>query len=480
MKKDLYINGEWISAESGKYFTVYNPATQDGLAEVADADEADTHKAIQAAYEAFPMWSKKVASERAELLRNVYDKMIAAKDELAQIMTQEQGKSLQEARGEIQYAADFVRWYSEEAYRVYGETIPASHIDKRILVRKEPVGVVASITPWNFPAAMITRKIAPALAVGCTVIIKPAALTPLTACRIVELFADAGVPKGVINLVTTTKSKSIGDVMLSDPRIRKVTFTGSTEVGKEIMNKASHTMKNLSLELGGHAPSIILDDADLADAAEQVVHNKFRNAGQTCICTNRIYVQKKIATDFIRIFTEKVAQLKLGNGLDQGVDIGPLINKDAVLKVEKHIEDACEKGASLTIGGKRSSLGELFYEPTVLTNVTDDMLIQHEETFGPVVSIQTIASDEEAVQKANDTPFGLAAYLYTNDIGRAIRVSDSLEYGIVGINDGAPSAAQAPFGGYKESGIGREGGRIGLDAFVETKYISLRSTHLSS
>ncbi|MBS7529925.1 NAD-dependent succinate-semialdehyde dehydrogenase [Hazenella sp. IB182353] len=475
MNKKLYVNGVWIPAKEGKTFPVYNPATKEVIAHVADAGESDVQKAIQAASDAFPLWSRKTALERAELLRDVYDKMVAIKEELAYLMTLEQGKTLQEARGEIQYAADFIRWYSEEASRVYGKTIPASQTDKRIMVKKEPVGVVAAITPWNFPAAMITRKIGPALAVGCTAIVKPAAETPLTAIRIIELFVEAGVPKGVINLVTSTQSRKVGDVFLTDPRVRKVTFTGSTPVGKEIMQKASTTMKNLSLELGGHAPSIILEDADLEDTVNQVLQNKFRNAGQTCISTNRIYVHEKIAGDFIQLFTKKVAHLKVGNGLDAGVDIGPVIHENAVQKIEQQIKDAVEKGALITTGGNRHAQDSYFFQPTVLIDVNDDMLIQQEETFGPVVPIQTFSSDQEAIQKANGSPFGLAAYVYTNHIGRATRLIEGLEYGIVGLNDGLPSTAQAPFGGYKESGLGREGGQEGLEAYLETKYVSLRS-----
>jgi succinate-semialdehyde dehydrogenase/glutarate-semialdehyde dehydrogenase len=470
----LWIGGQWVPSQTGQTYDVTNPATCEVVGRVADASPDDVNKAIAASHEAFPAWAGRTARERSDILRKAYDLMMDRKRELAEIMTKEQGKPLIEALGEVAYAADFLLWYSEEAKRIYGETIPASHPDKRLFVIKQPVGVVAAITPWNFPAAMITRKLAPALAAGCTAVIKPAKQTPLTACLLMEILAEAGVPEGTVNLVTGTKAREIGDVLLSDARVRKVTFTGSTEVGKEIMKKAADTVKKVSLELGGHAPFLIFEDADLKRAVEQVLTSKFRNAGQTCICTNRIYVQEKIADKFVEIFAEKVKQLNVGNGLEDGVDVGPLIDDKAVAKVEEHVADALKKGATCVVGGKRlKGAGELYYAPTVLTGVTDEMLVQQEETFGPVAPIQTFADEKEAIAKANHTPYGLAAYMYTQDLGRAIRVAEALEYGIIGLNDGLPSTAQAPFGGYKESGLGREGGHQGIEEFLETKYISV-------
>ncbi|ADG05141.1 NAD-dependent succinate-semialdehyde dehydrogenase [Kyrpidia tusciae] len=474
----LYVDGQWTPAGSGKTFEVYNPATGDVVGEVADASKEDVLRAVDAAHRAFPDWAAKTAKERSEILRRAYDLMVANLDELAVIMTTEQGKPLAEAKGEIQYAADFVLWYSEEAKRVYGETIPASFPHKRILVLRQPVGVVAAITPWNFPAAMITRKIAPALAAGCTVIVKPAKQTPLTACRLVEIFEEAGMPPGVVNLITGSRAAEIADTMLADERVRKITFTGSTEVGKQLMRKAADTVKHISLELGGHAPFLVFEDADIDAAAREVAASKFRNAGQTCVCTNRVYVHESIAEPFAAALAKRAAEMKVGNGLEEGVVIGPLIDRQAAEKVEEHVRDAVQKGARVVTGGHRLSRtgtkGEVhFFEPTVLLDVSDDMLVLYEETFGPVAPVQTFRDDEEAVRKANDTRYGLAAYLFTRDLSRAVRVAESLEYGIVGINDGLPSVAQAPFGGFKESGLGREGGRHGIEEFLEIKYVSL-------
>ncbi|CAB3390283.1 NAD-dependent succinate-semialdehyde dehydrogenase [Kyrpidia spormannii] len=474
----LYVDGQWTPAGSGKTFEVYNPATGDVVGEVADASKEDVLRAVDAAHRAFPGWAAKTAKERSEILRRAYDLIVANLDELAVIMTTEQGKPLAEAKGEIQYAADFVLWYSEEAKRVYGETIPASFPHKRILVLRQPVGVVAAITPWNFPAAMITRKIAPALAAGCTVIVKPAKQTPLTACRLVEIFEEAGMPPGVVNLITGSRAAEIADTMLADERVRKITFTGSTEVGKQLMRKAADTVKHISLELGGHAPFLVFEDADIDAAAREVAASKFRNAGQTCVCTNRVYVHESIAEPFAEALAKRAAAMKVGNGLEEGVVIGPLIDRQAAEKVEEHVRDAVQKGARVVTGGHRLSRagtkGEVhFFEPTVLLDVSDDMLVLYEETFGPVAPVQTFRDDEEAVRKANDTRYGLAAYLFTRDLSRAVRVAESLEYGIVGINDGLPSVAQAPFGGFKESGLGREGGRHGIEEFLEIKYVSL-------
>lgn len=473
---NLCIDGKWVEPQSGKSFAVHNPATGELVGEVADAGKEDVNAAIAAAYRALPQWAERTAHERSEILRKAYELMIAHQEELAVLMTTEQGKPLAEARGEVQYAADFFAWYSEEAKRIYGETIPASSSQKRIWVLHQPVGVVAAITPWNFPAAMITRKIAPALAAGCSVVVKPAEQTPLTACRLMELFLEAGVPAGVINLVTGSNPDRIGHTLLQDQRVRKVTFTGSTAVGKKIMRQAADTVKKVSLELGGHAPFLIFADADLKKAAREVVASKFRNAGQTCVCTNRIFVHESIVDDFAKELTDLIQSMKVGNGMEEGVTIGPLISKEAADKVEHHVQDAVAKGAAVLAGGRRRSQfeGEVhFFEPTVLTHVTDEMLVLQEETFGPVAPLQTFQTEEEVLEKANNTPYGLAAYLYTRDLSRAIRVSEQLEYGIVGVNDGLPSVVQAPFGGWKESGLGREGGKYGIEEFLETKYISV-------
>jgi succinate-semialdehyde dehydrogenase / glutarate-semialdehyde dehydrogenase len=475
LQYQLYINGEWIPAGNGRTFSVTNPATGEIVGEVADATTEDVRRAVEAAHRAFPDWAARTAWDRATYLRRAYELIMAHQDELAELMTSEQGKPLPEAKGEVQYAAGFFEWYAEEAKRIYGDTIPASHPDKRILVLRQPVGVVAAITPWNFPAAMITRKIAPALAAGCTVIVKPAEQTPLTALRLAELFQEAGIPAGVVNVVTGTDPRTIGEILLRDERVRKVTFTGSTEVGKLIMRQAADTVKKVSLELGGHAPFIVFEDADLEKAAREVLTSKFRNAGQTCVCTNRIYVHETIADVFAEILVKQVEQLRVGNGMEAGVDIGPLIDGQAAEKAERHVRDAVEKGARVLTGGHRRSEGDVhFFEPTVLVGVTDEMLVQREETFGPVAPIAVFRDEDEAIRRANDTPYGLAAYLYTRDLARAIRVSERLEYGIVGINDGLPSTVQAPFGGMKESGIGREGGKYGMEEFLETKYVSVR------
>lgn len=475
LQYQLYINGEWVPSKNGRTFSVTNPATGEIVGEVADATAEDVRRAVDAAHRAFPDWAARTAWDRATYLRRAYELIMAHQDELAKLMTSEQGKPLPEAKGEVQYAASFFEWYAEEAKRVYGETIPATQPDKRIFVLRQPVGVVAAITPWNFPAAMITRKIAPALAAGCTVIVKPAEQTPLTALRLAELFQEAGIPAGVVNVVTGTDPRPIGEILLRDERVRKVTFTGSTEVGKLIMRQAADTVKKVSLELGGHAPFLVFEDADLERAAREVLISKFRNAGQTCVCTNRIYVHETIANLFAEILAKQVEQLRMGNGMEAGVDIGPLIDGQAAEKAERHVRDAVEKGARVLTGGHRRSEGDVhFFEPTVLVGVTDEMLVQREETFGPVAPIAVFRDEEEAIRRANDTPYGLAAYLYTRDLARAIRVSERLEYGIVGINDGLPSTVQAPFGGMKESGIGREGGKYGLEEFLETKYVSVR------
>ncbi|WP_188647197.1 NAD-dependent succinate-semialdehyde dehydrogenase [Marinithermofilum abyssi] len=473
----LYIDGKWKNAHNGASFDVLNPANGEKVGQVADAGAEDTRRAVDAAHRAFPAWSQKVAGERAAILERVYDGMMEQKEEMARLMTMEQGKPLAEARGEVQYAADFFKWYAEEAKRIYGDTIPASSPDKRIWVLRQPVGVTAAITPWNFPAAMITRKVAPALAAGCTMVIKPAEQTPLTAALLMEIMDQAGVPAGVVNLVTGTRAADIGDALLEDRRVRKITFTGSTEVGKLLMRKAADTVKRVSLELGGHAPFLVFEDADLVKAAKEVLASKFRNAGQTCVCTNRVYVHNSVKGEFAAILAREAEKLQVGEGLKEDVQIGPLIEPEALAKVERHVADAKEKGAKVLTGGRRVTEGGLdqgcFYAPTVLLDTTSDMLVEREETFGPVLPLHGFEEEAEAVALANDTPYGLAAYLYTRDLSRAIRVSEALEYGIVGVNDGMPSTAQAPFGGVKESGLGREGGKYGIEEFLETKYVSV-------
>lgn len=473
MQGKHYINGEWTVSGNGT-IDVMNPATGEQVGTVPNGGEAEATAAIEAAAAAFPTWSKTTVYERAEILMKWHDLLLEHKEEVGEILTKEMGKPLAEAIGEIEYSASFISWFAEEGKRLYGRTIPASKEGKRIQINKQPVGVVVSITPWNFPAAMMARKMAPALAAGCTFVAKPAKLTPLTAVRIYELAEEAGFPKGVINLVTGSASK-IGGVFTSHPDVRKLTFTGSTEIGKELMKQSSETMLNLSLELGGHAPIIVLDDANMELAIEGVMASKFRNAGQTCVCGNRIYVQSTIVEEFSKKLQEATAKLKVGNGLDEGVTIGPLVDKDGYEKVEKHVQDAVSKGAKVLIGGDGKTENDAyFYNPTVLVNASSDMLVMNEETFGPVAPIMSFEKDEEAVKLANDTRFGLAAYFFTDSMSRGTYLAENLDYGIVGWNDGSPSSAQAPFGGMKESGIGREGGQEGLEAFVETKYISIK------
>ncbi|SDI29566.1 succinate semialdehyde dehydrogenase [Planococcus glaciei] len=473
MEGKNYINGEWSTAGDG-VIDVMNPATGEKFGTVPNGGEAEATAAVDAAAEAFKSWSKTTVYERASLLMKWHDLLLENKQEVAEIMTKEMGKPLAEAVGEIEYSASFISWFAEEAKRSNGRLIPASKEGKRIQVLKQPVGVVVSITPWNFPAAMMARKMAPALAAGCTFVAKPAKLTPLTAVRMYELAEEAGFPKGVINLVTGSAGK-IGRVFTSHPAVRKLTFTGSTEIGKELMKQSADSMLNLSLELGGHAPIIVCEDANMDLAVEGVMASKFRNAGQTCVCGNRIYVQRSIVEEFSQRLQEATAKLKVGNGMDEGVQIGPLVDQDGYEKSARHVQDAVDKGAKVLVGGDgRAENGAYFYNPTVLINATQDMLVMNEETFGPVAPIMAFDTDEEAVRLANDTRFGLAAYFFTDSLTRGTYIAENLEYGIVGWNDGAPSTAQAPFGGMKESGIGREGGQEGLDAFLETKYISIK------
>ena len=460
---------------AAKTFAVHNPATLEHLADVADATAEDAREAIDAASRAMPAWTAVPAIERARVLRRAEALMLERADALGRTLTLEGGKPLAEARGEIAYAASFFGWFAGEAERVYGRTIPASQASKRLMVLRQPVGVVAAITPWNFPAAMVTRKVGPAIAAGCSVVLKPAEQTPLTAIAIAEILAEAGLPPGVLTVVTTSDPGAVGNELLKSSLVRKITFTGSTEVGKYLMREAAASVKRVSLELGGHAPFIVFADADIEAAAKGAITSKFRNAGQTCVCANRIYVHASVAKAFTEAFVPLVAALKVGNGVDAGVQIGPLIDQAGVNKVEAHVRDATSHGAHVRVGGHRPAERDhgYFFEPTVLTDVRDDMLVMREETFGPVAPIATFDSEDEVMERANRGPFGLAAYFYTRDLSRAWRVSERLEYGIVGINDPLPSTAQAPFGGYKESGLGREGGSEGMEAFLETKYVSM-------
>ncbi|KAB3528818.1 NAD-dependent succinate-semialdehyde dehydrogenase [Alkaliphilus serpentinus] len=473
----MYINGCWVEAKNGKGIEVHNPATGELLGTVPMGGGTETKEAIDAADGAFKEWSQLPASARGSLLRKLYDLVMEEKEEIARIMTLEQGKPLKEAVGECIYGANFLEWYAEEAKRVYGETIPASSKEKRIMVLKQPIGVVAAVTPWNFPLAMITRKLAPALAAGCTVVLKPASQTPLTAIKFMELVEAAGFPPGVVNMVTGVSSQ-IGAALMEDERVKKLTFTGSTEVGKQLMKQSADTVKKVSLELGGHAPFIVFEDADIDKAVDGAVASKFRNCGQTCISSNRFYVHENILDAFLRKLVERIKDLKLGNGLVEGVEIGPLIDSNSFEKVQKHVEDALDKGGKLVYGGKGQHLGinkkgGYFMEPTVIASATGDMIIAKEETFGPIMPIISFNSEEEVIKMANNSSYGLAAYFFTQSLSRSIRVMEALEYGIIGVNDGRPSTPQAPFGGFKESGIGREGGHYGIEEFLEIKFVSI-------
>ena len=469
-RQQAYIGGRWCEADNGTSFQVTNPATGEVLGQVPDMGAAETRRAIEAAKAAWPGWRHKTAKERANLLRKWHDLMMANLEDLARLMTAEQGKPLAESKGEIGYAASFIEWFAEEGKRVYGDTIPSPWNDRRLVVVKEPVGVCCAITPWNFPAAMITRKAGPALAAGCTMVAKPAESTPLSAFALAVLAERAGIPAGVFN-VLTGDPKAIGGEMTSNPDVRKITFTGSTEVGRLLMRQSADTIKKVSLELGGNAPLIVFDDADLDAAVEGTIISKFRNTGQTCVCANRLYVQDGVYDAFAEKLIAAVKQLKVGNGFEAGVAQGPLIDQAAVEKVEEHISDAVSKGARVLLGGKRHSLGGTFFEPTVLADVTSAMKVAREETFGPVAPLFRFYKDEDAVQFSNDTEFGLASYFYSRDIGRIWRVAEELEYGMVGINTGLISTEVVPFGGMKQSGIGREGSHYGIDEFIEVKYL---------
>jgi succinate-semialdehyde dehydrogenase/glutarate-semialdehyde dehydrogenase len=471
-RQQCYVDGQWVDADDGSTINVTNPADNSVLGTVPNFGAAETKRAIDAANKAWPAWRKLLAKERAGLLRNWFNLMLEHQDVLARLMTAEQGKPLAESKGEIGYAASFIEWFAEEAKRVYGDTIPAPWEGKRILVLKQPVGVVASITPWNFPSGMITRKCAPALAAGCPVVIKPASFTPYSALALAELAEQAGIPAGVVNVITGS-ARDIGGEMTSNPVVRKLSFTGSTEIGKKLMEQCAATVKKISLELGGNAPFIVFDDADIDAAVQGAMASKFRNTGQTCVCANRIYVQDGVYDEFTKKLVAAADAMKVGPGLEGETQQGPLIEMAGLEKVEEHVEDAMSKGAKLITGGKRHKLGGTYYEPTVLTDVTSEMKIAHEETFGPVAPLFRFKTEEEVIEKANDTEYGLAAYFYTKDLGRSWRVAEGLESGIVAVNEGIFSTEVAPFGGMKESGIGREGSKYGIDEFIEVKYVCL-------
>ncbi|KGP93006.1 succinate-semialdehyde dehydrogenase [Pontibacillus chungwhensis BH030062] len=469
----LFINGKWISADSGRTESVINPATLEKLTDVSWAGRTETEHAIQSASLAFPEWSRKTARERSKILYKTHELLLERVERLSTILTMEQGKPLAEAKGEIRSAANFFLWYAEEANRLYGEWIPSSIPGKRLLVKPEPIGVIAAITPWNFPSSMIARKLAPALAAGCTVILKPAPETPLSAIELVSILTEAGVPDGVVNLVTGD-AEEIGSAFMESRDVRLITFTGSTEVGKLLMKGSANTVKKLSLELGGHAPILVFEDANLERAASQTLASKFRNSGQTCICANRVYVHENVKERFANLLHEKISLLKAGNGLEKGIDLGPLINRQSLDKVQSHLKDAIQKGANVLNGGAplQTGLRGYFYSPTLLTQATKDMKVMREETFGPLLPLQSFTEEADVIHKANDTDYGLAAYLFTDNLSRATRVSEALEYGIVGVNDVFPAVPEAPFGGVKQSGIGKEGGSQGIHEYVNLKYIS--------
>ena len=475
LRESAYINGHWVPARSGHRLSVTNPANGKCLAMVPDMDAGDTQDAIRAAEAAWPEWRSRPAKERAGVLRRWFDLVMEHQEDLARLMTAEQGKPIAEARGEVGYGASFIEWFAEEAKRAYGDVIPGHGRDKRILVIKQPIGVVAAITPWNFPVAMITRKVAPALAAGCPVVVKPAEDTPLCALALAALAEEAGVPPGILNIITCSKDRApeVGEELTTNPVIRKVSFTGSTPVGKLLMRQASGTVKKVSLELGGNAPFIVFDDADLDAAVAGLMASKYRNTGQTCVCANRIYVQSGVYDEFVEKLKKAVGKLVVGAGLKGETHQGPLINQEALDKVRRHISDATGKGAKVVLGGQVHALGGTFFEPTILTDVTQDMLVASEETFGPVAPLFRFDTEEQAVAMANDSEFGLAAYFYSNDIRRIWHVAEALETGMIGINEGIISSEAAPFGGVKESGLGREGSRYGLDDFMELKYLCL-------
>ncbi|MGJ7038624.1 succinate-semialdehyde dehydrogenase/glutarate-semialdehyde dehydrogenase [Shinella sp. BE166] len=468
-----YVNGNWIGGNGAETFDVFNPATGEKLATLPEMGATETAAAIDAAYKAQQVWAARPAKDRSVLLRKWFDLIVANADELAAILTAEMGKPLPEAKGEILYAASYVEWYAEEAKRINGETIPAPSVDKRMLVIKQPVGVVGTITPWNFPAAMIARKVAPALAVGCTVVSKPAEQTPLSAIALAVLAEKAGLPAGVFNVILGTDGPAIGKELCYNPKVRKISFTGSTEVGRILMRQCSDQIKKVSLELGGNAPFIVFDDANLDAAVEGAMASKYRNAGQTCVCANRIYVQSNVYDAFADKLAKKVAELSVGNGFDKGITIGPLIEEAAIEKVEAHIADAVSKGATVVAGGKRVAGKGTFFEPTVLKGVTRGMTVAREETFGPVAPLFRFDTVEDVIAQANDTEFGLAAYFFAGDLKKVWQVTEALEYGMVGVNTGIISSEAAPFGGIKQSGLGREGSAHGADDYLEMKYVCM-------
>ena len=470
LKESGYIDGSWVGADGGESLPVYNPATGAKLGAIPNMGTTETRRAIAAAAAAMPAWAARTAKDRAIILRRWFDLMMANQEDLAVLMTAEQGKPLAESKGEIAYAASFIEWFAEEGKRLYGDIIPGHQADKRIMVLRQPVGVVAAITPWNFPAAMITRKAGPALAAGCTMVLKPATQTPYSALALAELAERAGIPKGVFNVITGSAT-AIGGEMTSNPTVRKLTFTGSTEIGKKLIVQCASTVKKLSLELGGNAPFIVFDDADLDAAVQGALASKYRNTGQTCVCANRLLVQAGVYDEFSKKLIEAVGKLRVGDGLAGPTDQGPLIDAKAVAKVEEHIADAVKKGAKVALGGKRHALGGTFFEPTILTGVTPQMMVAREETFGPLAPLFKFDTEAEAIAMANDTEFGLAAYLYTRDLARSWRVSEAIEYGIVGLNTGIISTEVAPFGGVKESGAGREGSKYGIMDYTELKYV---------
>jgi len=471
-KEKCYINGEWVESKNNEKIEVNNPATLELLGTVPNCGKDEANYAISKAFIAWKNWRERTALERSSILRKWNDLILENQKDLARIMTIEQGKPLIESMGEISYGASFVEWFAEEAKRVYGDTIPDRFNDRRTVIIKQPIGVVGAITPWNFPSSMITRKCAPALAVGCTVVIKPASQTPYSALALGVLAEQAGFPKGVINILTGN-SKEIGSELSSNKNVRKLSFTGSTEVGKILLEKCASTVKKASMELGGHAPFIAFDDCNVDQAVLGAMQSKFRNTGQTCVCANRLFIHEKIHDEFIEKFTNQVKNLIVGNGLDKNVTSGPLIDKSSFIKVQEHVQDAVNLGSKIAVGGNAHSLGKNFYQPTVIYDVSTETKITHEETFGPVAPIYKFSSDEEVIDLANNTEYGLASYFYSRDIGRVWRVAEALEYGIVGVNTGLPSRAEIPFGGIKQSGLGREGSKYGLDDFLEIKYINM-------
>ncbi|AHL74370.1 succinate-semialdehyde dehydrogenase [Stutzerimonas stutzeri] len=471
-RQQAYVDGTWLDADNGQSIKVNNPATGEIIGHVPKMGAAETRRAIEAADKALPAWRALTAKERSARLRRWYELMLENQEDLARLMTREQGKPLTESRGEIVYAASFLEWFAEEAKRVYGDVIPGHQPDKRLLVIKQPIGVTAAITPWNFPTAMITRKVGPALAAGCTMVLKPASQTPFSALALAELAERAGIPKGVFSVVTGSAG-DVGGELTSNPIVRKLTFTGSTEIGRQLMAECAHDIKKVSLELGGNAPFIVFDDADLDAAVEGALISKYRNNGQTCVCANRLYVQDGVYDTFVEKLTAAVARLKIGNGLDDGTTTGPLIDDKAVAKVQEHIEDAVSKGARVAFGGKPHALGGSFFEPTILVDVPRNAAVAREETFGPLAPLFRFKDEAEVIALSNDTEFGLASYFYARDLGRVFRVAEALEYGMVGINTGLISTAEAPFGGVKASGLGREGSRYGIEDYLEIKYLCM-------